>query len=657
VSGLWTILIGNALPAAGLAIIAFLVSRIVRRPALSHALWLLVLIKLVTPPVLPYAIGVSGQTAATLGMQAEPVRASSTAVSASAQQASLAEQLFPASETSGPTIGPSHSTARPQWGDGGEATPHKASGPLALDVRHRWSRWGIFAAAIVWLAGTVVLSVMSARQVIVLRRWFSASVPIDSSSQEHVAELASRLDRIRAPQVRLLDGLVSPLVWGVGRWATIIFPKTLWDELPDESRDALLLHELAHVRRHDQWVRVLEATVCCLYWWHPCVWWARRELAAAEEECCDALVVRQAGHHSFTYAEAILTTLDYLAGEKLSPRVITTGLDTMPVLKRRLRQIMERSTSPSLPMSVRCVLVLVAAVTLPLQPLLQVIPNRQAAATTVGPDDVARVSPETMAVIIDNATAEAIDSAQSDPLPDAPHGWWSPRARTAPAITAGAGQFVIERQGDRLGLIDRHQQVRHDLSASGITCVAWTPDGERFVAGTDRGTIQLWDAATGTPVSLLGQSDDVITSLDVDPNGARVVTGSVTGSRSGSVIVWELSSGTAIHTWTDDGASINCVRFVANDRIAVSHGHWSRPDSTAVTLLGADGLKPLERIPTPHVIAAISTDPRGLLLADYTGRLLVWDDDTRSLTARGRMDRQRIDAANFSPSGVLTSHL
>src|SRR5205085_2360482 len=71
----------------------------------------------------------------------------------------------------------------------------------------------------------------------------------------------------------------------------VLLPAALWARLSEAQRDALLLHELAHLRRGDHWVRRLELAVLGLYWWLPTVWWARREIQRAEEECCDAWVV------------------------------------------------------------------------------------------------------------------------------------------------------------------------------------------------------------------------------------------------------------------------------------------------------------------------------------------------------------------------------
>jgi beta-lactamase regulating signal transducer with metallopeptidase domain len=65
----------------------------------------------------------------------------------------------------------------------------------------------------------------------------------------------------------------------------LLLPRDLLDELTPDERDALLAHELAHVRRRDHWVRLLELAATALFWWYPVAWWARAALRRAEERC------------------------------------------------------------------------------------------------------------------------------------------------------------------------------------------------------------------------------------------------------------------------------------------------------------------------------------------------------------------------------------
>ena len=92
-----------------------------------------------------------------------------------------------------------------------------------------------------------------------------------------------------------------------------MLPEALWEQLDPKQRDALLVHELAHIRRADHGGAVIELLVTGLFWWHPVVWWARHELREAEEQCCDAWVVRALPKYSKAYATALLDTIDFLS--------------------------------------------------------------------------------------------------------------------------------------------------------------------------------------------------------------------------------------------------------------------------------------------------------------------------------------------------------
>ena len=657
-SGLWTLLVGNAIPVVALSAVAFFVSRTFRRPALTHLLWVLVLVKLVTPPLLPWSISVSEETAAAIGIAADAESHAKLPDPASRQ---LVQQSQSPLLDEGPSTVPSDGSERVETTEPVVSSAPPAASPLGATLStfvFRWLRtnW-LLVAGLIWISGTLVSVVCIGRMLVCLSRSFRTAEPIDSRARRHVDSLAASLGLRSAPDVRLVSGIVSPLVWGVGPYTRIIFPRTLWEELSASSRDALLLHELAHCRRGDQWIRVLEIVVGCLYWWHPCVWWARRELAAAEEECCDAWVVRQAGHQPRNYAEAIITTLDYLAGEPVRGRAITTGVDTMPVLKRRLRNIMQKTVSPELPQPVRWGMLVGAAVLLPLQPFLQVVP-RAAVAAIVSPERTGESIAESMERLGDSllSPSETATAATrwTDPQPAEPVGFWSqfPSKPARSFIISPTGRYKVELQfgSDAVAVIDNDSQRRSDLAGEGISCLAFTPDGERFVTGSRSGDVRLWQASDGKAVSQLGNvGDDRVTSIDVSVDGTWVVT----GSDAGSVMVWELVSGAPLAAWDVDSSRVNCVRVMDENRIAISTGHFL--DGAAGRLLILD-LATHETIldqSTQRLIAAIELSERsqgGLLLTDYSGTVWEWDGLGPELTDRGVVSKSDMERAVFSPA-------
>src|SRR5260370_16847293 len=79
-----------------------------------------------------------------------------------------------------------------------------------------------------------------------------------------------------------------PLTWGILR-PKLLLPEEA-DEWPDERRRAVLMHELAHVRRRDGLTQWLGLTACAAYWFNPLAWWAASRLWSEREQACEHIV-------------------------------------------------------------------------------------------------------------------------------------------------------------------------------------------------------------------------------------------------------------------------------------------------------------------------------------------------------------------------------
>ena len=123
---------------------------------------------------------------------------------------------------------------------------------------------------------------------------------------------AVRIGLRRAAELSWVPGPISPMIWFVGARPRLIIPQELWKRLDARQRSTLIVHELAHLRRGDHLVRLLELLVTALFWWHPLVWWMRVPLREAEEQCCDAWVVWALPDAVRAYAETLLDTLEFL---------------------------------------------------------------------------------------------------------------------------------------------------------------------------------------------------------------------------------------------------------------------------------------------------------------------------------------------------------
>ena len=317
--------LSNALIAGLLAVPIALASSLCRRPAVRHALWLLVLLKLVTPPL--FSVPVPWP------VRAEPSAPSETVIVLPEEPADLpvAGDFLPAetspaapppAETESPLAhAPEPPTEEPA-ADPGPAEPPPANVAEPAVNPFPWKE----GAVGVWMVGSILwlgLALFRTRQFIRLLRHGRLA---PKGLQGETARLAQTIGLRAAPSVWLFPGRLPPMLWAVGTGPRLLVPAGLLDRLDKVQRQALLVHELAHLKRRDHWVRLFELLVTVLFWWHPVVWWARRELRLAEEQCCDAWVVWALPGAARVYALTLVETVDFLSESWMAEPSLASGL-------------------------------------------------------------------------------------------------------------------------------------------------------------------------------------------------------------------------------------------------------------------------------------------------------------------------------------------
>jgi beta-lactamase regulating signal transducer with metallopeptidase domain len=166
-------------------------------------------------------------------------------------------------------------------------------------------------AVIVWLAGVLLLSIRLAAACAGVERLKRATRDVDAAVVARVQSLAYRFGIDR--RVRVFESALVrvPTVVGYLR-PVILLPASVITGLAPAYLDAVLAHELAHVRRHDYLVNALQSLVETLLFYHPAVWWCSRQIRIEREHCCDDMVV-EAGGDRVAYATA-LAQLEELRG-------------------------------------------------------------------------------------------------------------------------------------------------------------------------------------------------------------------------------------------------------------------------------------------------------------------------------------------------------
>lgn len=260
-----TWIISNVVLASLLAIGAWFAQRRLRSHSLARVLWILVLVKLVTPPVVSVPlVNLPSAMACTL-------RACNCEHHAGTQDILLAVLL---------------------------------------------AAWFVGATAKAWNAS---------RHWRALRQLTANARAAPAEWQTLAAKLCAELS-MRVPQVLIVPGRLSPLV--IPGWRPrVLVPADLMARLEKSQRTALLLHELVHIRRGDHWVRMLELAVGVAFWWLPAIGSIGRQLRACEEISCDERVVSHLPHARRDYARLLLDVVDF--AEPLPQAIAMSACDDL----------------------------------------------------------------------------------------------------------------------------------------------------------------------------------------------------------------------------------------------------------------------------------------------------------------------------------------
>jgi beta-lactamase regulating signal transducer with metallopeptidase domain len=589
-------MLGNAAAAAVLAVLALVVGRACRSPAVRHVAWVLLLLKLVTPPLFHVPLPVL--PASWSEAPAEPALAAGRVVG----------PLPPTADAHGPAAG-------------GVAT-----GPAWWD--RSWAETAARGAVAVWVAGAVGWFVWQGRRIVRFRRRVARA---EDASPEVVAatrRLAAALGIAAPPVVRAATGIGSPMLWGWGRGAVILFPRDLLARLAPESRDTLLAHELAHFLRRDHWVRLLELVATGLYWWHPAAWLARAGIESAEEECCDAWVVGGLAASPRRYAEALLATVDFAAELRrpcLPPGACAANRGAR-LLRRRLIAILHARRPAKLGRAVRTA----AAAVLLTQPVLIVATPKPAESPEI----------KYKGWSIQEETTVPPSSALLRP-PEEPTAW-----ATAPA--PGGALTAVAR--DNEVVLRRPDGTEKALGPGKPVALAFAPDGQRLATAGPGALVRTWDdrgcllAKTRVPAAAW--------AVAYTPDGNCVL---VLDAARG-ISVRDARTLAPLSSWTGDGPANSIACSPDGQCVAVSFGSWLDADVGWVECWSIRERKKLAVYEASAPVGATRFTPDGrlLVIGGWNG-LLAWRAfPDGELLAERKLPKDVVAAAAFSPdAGAL----
>jgi D-alanyl-D-alanine endopeptidase (penicillin-binding protein 7) len=186
---------------------------------------------------------------------------------------------------------------------------------------------------LVWAACAAALAVRMAFGLF----WIGRMSGQDKSNaywQARLDQLAQRCGVARAVRLRVVDGIASPVTAGWLR-PVVLVPTSLVTGMPPDLLEALLAHEMAHVKRFDYLVNLVQNVVETLLFYHPAVWWISNRIRAEREQIADDLAAQALGE-----PRRLALALSELEKLQFSPHHLAqaaNGGDLMSRIKRLVR--------------------------------------------------------------------------------------------------------------------------------------------------------------------------------------------------------------------------------------------------------------------------------------------------------------------------------
>jgi beta-lactamase regulating signal transducer with metallopeptidase domain/biopolymer transport protein ExbD len=359
------------------------------------------------------------------------------------------------------------------------------------------------AIVVLWLAGVVLLQARLFGGWWRVRGLHRASLAASSSLWQTRAEQLAALVRVRQ-FVRVVEAHAVDIPSVIGWWRPVILlPIGALAGLTPAQADAILVHELAHIRRHDYLVNGLQHAAETLLFYHPAVWWLSRRMRIEREHCCDGVVVQLCGD-PIEYAVALA---ELEAGR--SSRTALAVAATDGSLVRRIRVLLAAQPSHRRPLADAMVTAFVVAALMivaggyrwTVRASVDAAPRAQQA--TPGPEAVVvTVNGEAITVGDLRRRQEAFTRDR-------------PNAPLSEVLVAAIDERLVEQRGKRLGYAlsdDQFQSIlRNLMTQNGLATDAALQDAldkEKLTLANLRRNVEsqmiasrLRFSMTGTPVT------------------------------------------------------------------------------------------------------------------------------------------------------------
>ncbi|MGE3315155.1 MAG: M56 family metallopeptidase [Planctomycetaceae bacterium] len=604
-AGLAELILDAALKGTVVLVAAALCAMLLGRAsaALRHFVWCLAFTALALLPIFSIALpswqvpGLRGVVSS--WMESFPTEPAPTGIDPSAaSQTQAAVEARGGAEDSSVAVFPARSSNTPPT----SVTVSNSPEPTLPVRSYSWRP----AVSRIWFLGVcAALAPLAAGML--AQRWLSRRVLQlnDLAWTEPLEELRSYFRIWRRVTLCVGTRPIVPLTLGVVQ-PVVVIPSQGRDWHP-ERRRVVLMHELAHVSRHDVLTQIFAQAICALYWFHPLVWIAARRMRIERETACDDRVLN-AGIRPSTYAQHLLE-IACLSRRRLLPATASVGMSSGSKLEWRVTTILDTRRDRG-PLSLS---------TIAMGAVASFLTAAALASASLG--EAKNAEPRTPAIEKSEANAaESLryprrrsatievdsDSAQqpralpgflSEPLHDQKLGRWqmitsAPRGSIWAVDWSHDGRRIAFGEGANVRICEA-ESLRTERILVGhtgkITCIRFSTDDRNIASSSADGTVRIW-SIDGTPGRVLNAHTEGIRSVAWNPNGREIVA----GGTDGRLRIWNVD-GTKSADFEAGGAAVNAVAWSPDGMHLASGGEdravqlWSPTGAPGAVMEGHAG--------------------------------------------------------------------
>jgi len=194
---------------------------------------------------------------------------------------------------------------------------------------------------LLWLVGVLVITVLLIQRIFFVKGLIAQSKPAENRLVDILDSCRDQVGIRRNIRLMLSPNVTSPAVCGLFR-PVILIPGTLLEKLSQEKLRAVLVHELAHIKRGDLWINCVQTLLQIAYFYNPFVWLANLIVRRIREQAVDEMVLVALGDAAKSYSNTLIDIAEMaFSRPALSLRLVGV-VESKKALSQRIKHILYR---------------------------------------------------------------------------------------------------------------------------------------------------------------------------------------------------------------------------------------------------------------------------------------------------------------------------